>query len=254
MKKALFFSLTAMFLAIGVHDAAAQCGPEGLSPCVVPKVIRPAVKAVVKKGKTVKKNASAELNKIAAPKTKSSKTAKDGTSIYDSLKLDPKVVEAASAPNELFPLNGVTLGKTTESQMRLLGGERNVYADTQTGESKIYYNIEERNFWLRDGVADSVGFFNIDGMPAKWQLLGFNFGMSLKESAALLKKLGYEVQMNVALPKFEDIGKEKTYAGFVRGTKAGAVPILVGMNFTLGNGKNMDSRDTMFYFAVSVKH
>lgn len=256
MRKALLFSFAGMFLLSSSLAVRSQCGADGLSPCIVPISASAAVKTAVKKAGTLKKIAASEVEKIA-PKpvkpNKQTKPVKPKTDIYDSLKIDPKTAAKTGAPNELFPVNGVTLGVTTERQMQILGGARSIYTDEQTGERKIYYTIEKRSYWLRNGVADSVGFFMVSGMPTKWRLLGFSFALSMSEAVALLKSLGYEVEMYVSLPKFEDIGKVTTYPGRVVGTKTGAVPIVVGMEFTLGSGKTLKTPNTMYYFAVRVK-
>lgn len=255
-KKQLIFSLIfgVFSLTMGADVSFAQCGADGLSPCTAPPA---AVKAVVKKVGTLKKNAASAVEK-SVPKSsktsKSSKNSKDDTSIYDSLKISPNKNVNNSSRNELFPLNSVTLGQTTERQLQILGGERKTFTDPQTGDKRVYYNLAKRSFWLYDGVADSVGFFSVQGMPTQWQKLGLNFGMSLNEAADLLKSLGYEVQKFGILQKLEDIGTNKTYAARVTGSKNGETPLLVGMEFTLGNGNNTDSPNTMVYFAVRVKH
>jgi len=257
MRKAIFVLSASIFIFSGFTNAFAQCGATGLDPCIV-KIIKPAAKTVVKKADTVKKAVVPEVNKKSQAKstqtkTKNNKNNKTGKSIYDSLMLEP-AAKSASGDNELFPVNGVTLGRTTESQMQLLGGKRETFNDSSTGTQRVYYTINDMNFWLRDGVADSVGIYKfIDRMPARWMVYGFDFNLSYNESVKLLEGMDYAVQTSVSLPKLEEIGRKNTTAR-ITATKDGAVPVMIVMSFLFDGGKKFDSPETLLYMFAGVKH
>ncbi|MEO6589971.1 MAG: hypothetical protein ABIP06_11780 [Pyrinomonadaceae bacterium] len=258
MNKILFSVLfSAVYLLSSYVAVFAQCGPAGLDPCSIPKVLRPVVRTVVNKAQTIKKTTVDKTKSTRSSKaktTKSAKAEKPDTSIYDSLMLKDPPKDEARFESEFFPLNGVVLGKTTEAQMRILNGQRNTYTDPKTGEQKIYYTIGKHDFWLNNGVADSVPVFKFDEMPLKWMILGFDFKISYNKSIARLKSLGYTVETSVALPKLEEISSGKSTTARIKATKNGELPLVVGMNFIFDNGKNFDSPESLFYMVVNAKH
>lgn len=254
-----FIFISLLFILSSFTNAFAQCGPAGLDPCSIPKIIRPVIKTVVNKSKSVKKVVVPDANKTTQSKNKTTKTTKKtkadpkDTSIYDSLILTTAPKNAA-VENDFFPLNGVVIGKTTEAQIQILNGQRNVYTDPKTKEQKIYYTLGKQDFWLNDGIADLVPVFKFDLMPTKWTLLGFNFNLSYNKSISLLKSLGYKVETFVDLPKLEEIGTGKNTTARIKATKNSEIPLVVGMNFIFDSGKNFDSPDSLFYMVVGVKH
>lgn len=250
-RKTIFIFSATIFIFGGFIKANAQCGADGIQPCLT-KPVRPQAKIVVKKTVPVKKAVASETGKKQTPK-KPAQTKTKNTSIYDSLKVDANA-KPASDENILFPINGVTIGKTTEAQMKILGGKRETFNDASTGTERVYYTINDMNFWLRDGVADSVGIYKfIDKFPTKWELLGFNFQLSYKESIKLLEDLGYEVQATVNLPKLEEIGKKNTTAR-ITATKNGEISTTIAMSFLFDNGKNSGSPETLLFMFAGVKH
>lgn len=254
MRKTIFVLSASIFIFGGFTDAFAQCGATGLEPCITKPVKQPA-KPAVKKTVPVKKAVASDVKKSSPKKSAQAKTKSNDqnkTGIYDSLSLKDKP-ENDSGKDVIFPVNGVTIGKTTEAEMRILGGKRNVFNDASTGAERVYYTLNNTNFWVRDGVADSVGIYRfLDRFPTKWELLGFNFQLSYKESVKLLKSLDYEIQEFPDLPKLEDIGKVSRSPRIV-GTKKGKVPTKISMNFILEKGQTYDSPDALLYMFVGVE-
>lgn len=255
MRKTIFVLSTSIFIFGGFTNAFAQCGATGLDPCITNPVKQPA-KSTVKKNVPVKKAVASDAKKSAPKKSVQTKTKtidQNKTSIYDSLSLKDKP-KTDSKKDVIFPIHGVTIGETTEAEMRILGGKRNVFSDTSTGTERVYYTLNNTNFWVRDGVADSVGIYKfLDRFPTKWELLGFNFQLSYKESVKLLKSLNYEVQEFPDLPKLEDIGKVSRSPRIV-GTKNGTVSTKISMSFIVEKGQTYDSPGTLLYMFIGAEH
>lgn len=256
MRKTIFVLSASIFIFGGFINALAQCGATGLDPCMTKPAKQP-TKTPIKKNVPVKKAVASDVKKSSPKKsvqtkTKSGKTGQNNKSIYDSLTLEPE--KSNSSGDVMFPVNGVTIGKTTEAEMRILGGKRNVFNDDSTGTERVYYTLNNTNFWIRDGVADSIGVYKfLDRFPTKWELLGFNFQLSYKESVKLLKSLDYEVQEFPDLPKLEDIGKVNRSPRIV-GTKKGKVPTKISMSFIVEKGQSYDSPGTLLYMFIGVEH
>lgn len=255
MKKIIIYFSALLLLFVCKGAAFAQCGPAGLDPCMIAKT---AAKSVAKKAGTVKKAVVRETvrtpTKAAKSKSKTAKNAKGGTgdtSIYDSLTAKSKP-NAAPDDSDLFPVHSVIIGATTERQMQILGGARNTFTDQTTGQERVYYTINNLNFWVRDGVADSVGIYKfLDRFPKKWELYGFSFNLSYRESVKLLKRMNYEVQEFPDLPKLEDIGKVSRTPRIVA-TKQGKFPVKIAMSFLLEKGQTYDSPETLLYMFTGV--
>lgn len=255
MKKFIIYFSAFILLLVCQSAAFAQCGPAGLDPCMIAKS---AARTVVKKANNVKKAVVRETAKTPAKsnqsKSKSAKTTKSNksdTSIYDSLSVKNKP-ETPADDSDLFPVYSVIIGTTTERQMQILGGARNTFTDQTTGQERVYYTINNLNFWVRDGVADSVGVYKfLDTFPKKWQLYGFDFNLSYRESVKLLRSMNYEVQEFPDLPKFEDIGKVSRTPRIVA-TKKGNVPVKIAMSFLLEKGQTYDSPETLLYMFAGV--
>lgn len=107
-------------------------------------------------------------------------------------KQDEVVVKPVTTPVSLFPLYGVTLGKTTVVELAKLGEHaKDIYS--VTGKPYEYYKINQTNFWYQKGVAYHMYISTPKNIPDKWQQTGFNWSLSYRGWNELFHKLGYQV-------------------------------------------------------------
>lgn len=263
MKRKIFFvfGLVILTLAFNAKLTFAQCGADGTQPCETPKtkpvaatpaIVKPVSKAKPKTKKiqaSKPKKSSAEI--LESLKVPTGKAERDDQSIFRSLQLDPEKVSNENSAGDFFPLDGVTLGKTTERQLVILNGEKKVYVDQNTKEEKIYYTIKGNDFWLRNGVADSVSAFSFNEMPQKWRQLGFNWKLSFNQNVALLKQLGYQIIAAETPPT--GWNGAASFSGRIKAVKKENIPLTVALTFVFTKQKpGADSSGTLFYFLTML--
>jgi len=99
-------------------------------------------------------------------------------------------------PFSLFPLHGVTLGKTTIAELRRLG-EHGTLINPNTGRPYEFYKLKGVDFWYGKGLADHIYLVTgLDPMPDLWKQAGFDWGLSYNEWLALFSRLGYETKVH----------------------------------------------------------
>ena len=112
--------------------------------------------------------------------------------------------------NDLFPLFGVTLGKTTWKQAMELGGKDII--DEDTGE--FYCDIENVHFGYNgDILTDIYWEINYQDFPDLWKSKGFSWNNSYDEWLGLFQRLGCEIEI-VSKPEQEINDGRITLSGF----------------------------------------
>jgi len=106
----------------------------------------------------------------------------------------PSVSGLAPVSGDLFPLFGVTLGKTTVDEIARLG-QRTPSIDESTGEPYHCYRVLGCSFWYNEetSVVNSIYIRRRESMPGKWAELGFSWEKSSSEWFETLRRLGFSV-------------------------------------------------------------
>lgn len=93
--------------------------------------------------------------------------------------------------DDLFPLYGVSLDKTTQTDLRQMGYK---VEDKKDGDFVCWIN--NVRFWTFDDDSNIFEQVNISAsnLPDSWKELGFNATLSDEQFAILLKGLGFEVK------------------------------------------------------------
>jgi hypothetical protein len=284
ISKIFMFTAVVLSAAIAVFS---QCGADGTQPCIsvdakikaagkpstakpkAPKktVTKTTPKPVVKTAVKPKNNSAGEsiYNSLQLePQTKT--TNENKKSVYDSLKVEPKTgvsnPRPANTSGELFPIFGVTLGKTKEADFVVLDGKRNEFTIDSTKEKGVYYTVNGYDFIIKNGVASSVGLFNTstvvgNEMPEKWREIGFNWNLSYNQWISLLNRLGYGVTVSQS-PKVEDEkgGGKRFTARLIAVKNNGGenIPLRIGLNFLNSTGKTSpDDAGTLFFLSAQAQ-
>jgi len=92
----------------------------------------------------------------------------------------------------LFPLEGVILGKTTVADLAWLG-KRTTLTDNNTNQPYQIYIVNGTEFWYDNNVADHMYLTKSDPMPKSWVDCGINWDLSYNELSTTLKDLGFEL-------------------------------------------------------------
>lgn len=157
----------------------------------------------------------------------------------------------ALANVDLFPLNGVTLGRTTVVELSTLG-HRSRYIDDQTGEPFRCYQVDGINFWYLDGdVAESVFLAHGTAIPEKWRKLGVSWAHSYNRYEGLLRLLGFEVTVT-RQPTTRWFSGRRSFSAELEGRRQAAVGLRIKLDFDFGDGVGPDDIDTLYSIDVAV--
>lgn len=146
----------------------------------------------------------------------------------------------------MFPLFGVTLGKTTWKQAMELGGKDII--DEDTGE--FYCDIENVHFGYNgDILTDIYWEINYQDFPDLWKSKGFSWNNSYDEWLGLFQRLGCEIEI-VSKPEQEINDGRITLSGFFDAkSQDGTLSFL--MDFRCGEkGYYTSSPNTLYSITV----
>jgi hypothetical protein len=157
--------------------------------------------------------------------------------------------DSSAAERDLFPLYGVTLGKTTVEELAQLG-ERSRSIDKGTGAPYAYYVIQETNFWYNEsGVADSVYIARgVYPIPERWKALGFDWAISYRQWLELVRRLGYAITAQEP-PRIVKYEGHDSFSATIVAAKEGWHAVT--LNFDYNEGTGADSRRTLY--SINVK-
>lgn len=150
----------------------------------------------------------------------------------------------------LFPLEGVTLGKTTVEELARLGKrpDKNIYK----GIWHNFFVVNGVNFFHYEGnIAKGMSMTKYDKMPLPWQKLGFDFGLSYDGWLKLFASLGWEVKV-LRQPKVVkyDFQKHNSLNAEVVATSG---EIEMRLVFDNGTGETTAASGTLYSLGVHAK-
>jgi len=168
----------------------------------------------------------------------------------DDLKITHESIDYESSSDKLFPLLGVTLGKTTKAQLKKLGKHATMLADN--GKPYRYYTIEGESFWYH-GHKKAVNMYltRSNTLPEPWRKLGLTWANTFAQWRKALEKIGCTVTVThePRYVKTEKFGKsfEATLLA-IYSIEAGTFDITV--DFAYNRGMSKDDKDTAYSMTV----
>ncbi len=161
-------------------------------------------------------------------------------------------ISASTLTNlDLFPLNGVTLGRTSMAELRRLG-HRSRYIDDQTGEPFRCYQVDGINFWYLDGnVAESVFLAHGTPIPERWRTLGFSWTHSFDHYGELLRRLGFDVVVT-RQPATRWFSDRRSFSAELEGRRQGDIGLRIKLDFDFGDGTKAGDIETLYSIDVAV--
>jgi len=160
----------------------------------------------------------------------------------------PKV--GISAIDELFPIFGITPGKTTVEQAEKLGGEYKI--DEDTGD--LILEFEKIQFYTYgDGIlTDFYWKKNDHDFPKSWKSKGFSWDNSYDEWVNVFKRLGYKIEIDHK-PEQEMYDGRFSLSGYFW-ARSQDRSLLFSLNFCYGEkGCYTSSPSTLYSISVYYK-
>ena len=161
----------------------------------------------------------------------------------------PAAERATDGPS-LFPLYGITLGKTTVQELAKLG-ERTSNVDETTGEPYLCYEVNEIDFWYDEDseIVDHMYLVVGGTLPAEWEQLGLKWENSYNQWLSWLKSMNYTVEIEEP-PHVEEWESEDTFSAKVKGRKTGRLNQSIELDFAFEKG-TIDSPSTIYSISLS---
>ncbi len=148
----------------------------------------------------------------------------------------------------LFPLHGVTLGKTTVAELSKLG-KRDELIDETTKERYANYKIEGVHFWyFETDVAYYMSIARHQKMPVQWQKVGFDFNLSYDEWTKLFANLGWNARI-VEPPKVEKYENRDSLRAEIEVTSG---ELRLVLRFAYADGATTAAKGTLYDVTVDA--
>lgn len=157
----------------------------------------------------------------------------------------------AAGENILFPIYGVTLGKTSVSELARLG-KRTSSFDKSAGDYYRCYEIAGFDFWYHNkDYAWNMYLTHTDALPDKWANAGMSWGMSYNAWAELFRRKGCSIEEAVA-PHVEDYSGHKAFtAQLLARYAADGVKYKILLDFSYSTGVSRSDPGTLY--SIDVK-
>jgi hypothetical protein len=164
-------------------------------------------------------------------------------------KKPPAEEQAADGPS-LFPLYGITLGKTTVQELAEIG-ERTMDVDADTGEPYLCYEVNEIDFWYDEDSEIVEHMYLVTGgeVPTEWEQIGWNWENSYNQWLQWLKSMNYTIEIDTP-PHVEKWEGEDTFSAKVKGRKTSGLSHLIELDFSFEKG-TIDSPSTVYSVNIS---
>lgn len=162
------------------------------------------------------------------------------------VKTDNRVME-----NLLFPVEGVTLGKTTVQELARLG-KRDDTIDDDTGDYFEDYIINGFEFWYDNGVANHMYLTHSEKLPDKWENMGMAWQLSYDQWIVLLKQLGCEIKETEPPTIQEYRGHDSFFAAFKAVYSAGDIKYEIELEFKYSESTTRSASKTLYSLRVRV--
>jgi len=169
------------------------------------------------------------------------------------LKKDSTTVEITVPKREncqLFPLYGITLGKTTVSELKKVG--KHATNKDDNGDFYNYYIVGHYNFWYGKEFAERMYITRSSKMPSLWRNCGFHWGKSYKDWKSLMEELDFAVTIS-RKPKTETYNNHRSFNAELKCQKQlNGNKITFYIDFAYSKGTRTNSRDTLYSISVNV--
>ena len=160
---------------------------------------------------------------------------------------------AHEAPSDiLFPLYGITLGKTTVAEIQKIGQKNSTIIDSTTGKPYYFFIVSGMDFWY-DESSNIVDHMYITRhnttMPQEWQKLGFEWENSYTQWVGLLERLGYLIKV-IDQPKNVEYKGHPSFSAKIEAYPREMTAARIELHFNYSEGTTVDSKNTLYSIRI----
>lgn len=222
---------------VGVSSIAAAATITGAPGASLPEPARPVMLplgiagAVVLAGVLIWSN----VGRPRTPPTAVQPTTAETRPVAAASSVAPERTSGAGA--ELFPLFGVTIGRTSATDLAKKG---KVDCD---GKCVV---INGFNFWHHNDAVFHHMYLTRGGkLPDEWTRLGLSFSLSYQEWLGLFERLGFTLTIKVP-PKIDKYQDRDSFTAEIEGRSTKGVPLTIGLDFSLSKKTGEATQGTLY--------
>jgi hypothetical protein len=144
----------------------------------------------------------------------------------------------------LFPLYGITLGKTTEIELARVA--------RRVDETNYHYYVwNEVYFWVHEGIVDDLHLAPHGSafLPREWEKLGFRRQNSYDEWLSILKDFEYATAI-VRPPSLVNRDGHDFFQARIFARKENPCPHLLELNFNNSTGTTKSAPGTLYSISI----
>jgi len=160
------------------------------------------------------------------------------------------LIETKNPDCNLFPIFGITIGKTTIDQLAIIG-KRTTTIDKTYNEPYKCYDVKDIGFWYDTNIINQVFLVRSVPFPKQWEECGFNWNLSYNEWIRFLESNGYVVTMDQT-PKLKKIKDSYRLSTNFKAVKKMDEEGSVVLGFTFNSGKEItvDALGTLAWISI----
>jgi TIR domain len=159
---------------------------------------------------------------------------------------------AHEAPSDvLFPLYGITLGKTTVAEIQKIGHKKATGINSSTGKPYNFFHINGMDFWYNESsnIVNFIYLTYTDTLPNRWQKLGFDWEKSYTQWVGLLERLGYLIKV-IDQPKNVEYGGHSSFSAKIEAYPREMTAARIELGFNYSEGTTVDSKNTLYSISL----
>lgn len=157
------------------------------------------------------------------------------------LSVTPSVRAEEVVSVNLFPVNGVTLGKTTVDELLKTEGtetEKNIKASGSLRLDSVEFGYEER-------ILVTLQITKKEPMPLNWKSVGFDWNLSYQAWISLLEKQGFSIKM-IQVPTLQMKADHPAMESEFEAFHPSEFPTVFTFSFKENTGTEITSEDVLY--------
>ncbi len=164
----------------------------------------------------------------------------------------PTPTRAPLRVTSLFPIYGITPGKTTVAELAKKGN-RTKTINSDTRKPYLCYELNGVDFWYNEksSIVESIHLTHAHPFPQPWQEIGFRWENSYVRWLALLKDMGYAIGVQKQ-PCVEPYDGRDSFSAKVTGRKMMPWSHEIELDFRYGKGTSTSSAGSLYSMRIAL--
>lgn len=160
----------------------------------------------------------------------------------NEISVDDNSAEKKKLSKDLFPLYGITIGKSTTEDLDKLGNK--------AGGSEYYFVNGLMFYYDKKNIVNKIAFDRFASLPEEWGSIGFSKDFSYNNCIAFFTELGYKIEIKKEPSETE--GSYSNFAEFDASKKIFGKDIVINVYF-MGKSHKANAKGALFSMTMYKK-